>query len=186
MGALTTTEDLPLENCSREDIKSQIETAKPAAGLVDGATLEVANDLVQAKHAVPRWEKVTVGYATVKALGSVLTGQVTLLTLPDGGVVHATKVMSSVQWVGTGIATLVADVGIVGTPTKYSSGYNLLAAPATDNYDLEFITGGEQQTVAGGGSGTALKLRVTSTAANLDVLTAGSVIVWVLWSATDV
>jgi hypothetical protein len=185
MGALTTTETLPLSACARADIVSLIETSVPGSGMVDGVTLKIVSDAVKAANAVPRWTKTVIGFAAVAALGGA-NGQVTLFTLPDGGVVHAVKVMSTVQWAGGSVSALVGDVGTAGTANKYSSNYNMWAAPATDNYDLEFITGGEEHTVAGTGSGTALKLKVTATGDTLDHLTAGSVSVWVLWSATDV
>ena len=184
--ALKVTTELTMQECTRAQFEDLVEKSVPDAGMVDGVNLKVLNDVVILANGVPRWEKVVVDHVAVAALGAVLTGQITLLTIPDGGVVHGVKVMSLEQWVGTAIATLVGDVGTAGTADKYQSGYDMLAAPATDNYDLEFITGGEEHTVAGTGAGTALKLRVTSTVANLNVITAGSVAVWVLWSATDV
>ena len=184
MPALKTTTTLPLSACTRADIEDLIEKSVPDTGMADDETLEVANDVIQAKAAVPRWEKVTIGYAAVAALGATLTGQVTILTLQDGGIVHAVKVMSKVQWAGTSIATLVGDVGITGSATKYLTGYNMLTAPANDQFATSSTFGAEAHTLAGGGGGTALKLRVTATGANLSALSAGSIDVWVMWSAT--
>jgi hypothetical protein len=181
---LKTTETLPLTGCTRADIESLIETVQPDTGMADGTTLQVLNDTLAAMNAVPRWTKTTVGYSSVVALGAVLTGQISLNTVPDGAVILAVRIMSKVQWVGS-TATLVADVGTAGSATKYLTGYNLLTAPATDQYQLATTAGSEQTTVAGNGSGTVLKLRVTGTGANLDTVSAGSVTVWVLWSATD-
>ena len=183
---LKTTTTLPLTGCTRTDIEDMIEKSVPDLGMADGTTIKVVNDVLVLGNLAPRWTKTVVPFSSVAALGAALTGQITLFTLPDGGVVHAVKVMTTVQWVGAAIATLVADVGTAGTADKYQSAYNMLAAPATDNFDLEFIQGGEHHPVAGTGAGTALKLRVTSTVANLNVISAGSVSVWVLWSATVV
>ena len=184
MPALKTTTTLPLTGCTRADIEDLIENSVPDTAMADDDTLEVANNALQAKAAVPRWEKVTIGYATVAALGAALTGQVTILTVQDGGIVHACKVMSKVQWAGTAIATLVGDVGISGSATKYLTGYNMLTAPANNQFATSSTFGAEAHTLAGGGSGTALKLQVTATGANLSALSAGSIDVWVMWSAT--
>ena len=184
MTAIKVNGTLDLQNASRQDFYDLIEGSTPDTDMADGETLEVAADKVQAKAAVPRWEKVTVGYATIKALGAVTSGAVTLLTLQDGGVVHACKAMSKVQFAGGTISALVGTVGITGTVNKYLTTYNMWAAPATDNFGFASTVGAESQTVAGGGAGTAIKLTVTSTTDNLDALTAGSIDVWVLWSAT--
>lgn len=170
----------------RSEFEDLIQKAVPDAGMADDVYLKVANDVVTKKNAVPGWEKVSIGYATVAALGAVLNGQVDILTVPDGAVVHAVKVMSTVQWAGTAIATLVGDVGTVGTPTKYLTGYNMLAAPADNNIGVGLTPGYEAHTLTGAGSGTILKLRVTATGANLSAMTGGTIKVWVLWSATDV
>ena len=182
--ALKTTETLPLTGCTRADIESLIETSVPDTGMADAVTLQVTNDVVSAKNAVPRWTKTTVDYSSVVALGAVASGQISLNTVPDGAVIHAVRIMSKVQWAGSP-ATLVADVGNTGSPTKYLTGYNLLTAPATDQYQLSTTVGSEETTVAGTGSGTALKLRVTAGGANCNTVSAGSVDVWVQWSATD-
>jgi hypothetical protein len=170
----------------RSDFEALVTKALPDTAMADGVKLQVVNDAVTTKNAVPGWEKYEIGYATVAALGAVLSGQVDILTLPDGAVVHAVKVMSSVQWAGTAVATLVGDVGNAGTPAKYLTGYNMLAAPADNNIGVGLTPGYEAHTLTGAGAGTALKLRVTATGANLSALTAGTIRVWVLWSATDV
>ena len=69
MGAIKVNGTLDLQNATRQDIYDLIEGSTPDTDMADGETLEVAADKVQAKAAVPRWEKVTVGYATIKALG---------------------------------------------------------------------------------------------------------------------
>jgi hypothetical protein len=184
MPALKVNDTLPLVGAKRQDFYDLIEGCTPDTDMADGVTLEMATDKLQAKVAVPRWEKVTIGYAVVKALGAVANGQVTLLTLQDGGIVQAVKIRTKVQWVGTSIATLVADIGTAGTATKYLTGYNLWAAPGDANVTLGTTAGAEAHTLAGGGAGTALKLKVTATGTTLDALSAGSVDVWILWSAT--
>ena len=184
MPALKVTGALPLTGCTRADFEDLIEGSVPDTGMADDETLEVVNDVLQAKAAVPRWEKVTIGYAAVAALGAVSNGQVTLLTLQDGGVVHAVKIRSTVQWAGTTISALAADIGTAGTATKYLTGYDLIAAPGDANVTLGTTAGAEAHTLAGGGAGTALKLKVAATGNTLDALSAGSVDVWILWSAT--
>jgi hypothetical protein len=184
--ALKTTTELPLVSCSRSDIEDLIEKSVPDTGMADGVTLHVVDDAVTVTNAVPHWEKIVLDFEDVAALGAVLTGTVALFTLPDHGVVHAVKIMSTVQWAGAGIATLAADLGTAGTPDKYLSAYDLLVAPATDQYDKAVVNEFEESTVSGGGGGTPLVLQVTATAANLDQLSAGEVAVWVLWSATDI
>ena len=184
MPALQVNDTLPLVGTTRQDIYDLIEGSTPDTDFFDGITLETSSNKGQAKVCVPRWEKVTIGHAAIAALGAVSNGQVTLLTLQDGGIVQAVKIMSKVQWVGSGIATLVADVGLATAATKYLTGYNLLTAPANDQFATSSTFGAEAHTLAGGGSGTALKLKVTATGTTLNAISAGSVDVWILWSAT--
>ena len=184
--ALKTTTELPLTGCTRGDLEDFIEKSVPDTGMADGITLKVEGDALTVTNAMPHWQKFVIDHEDVAALGAVLAGTVKLFTLPDHGVVHAVKIMSMVQWAGTAIATLDADIGIVGTADKYLTGYDLGAAPAKDQYEQATVNEFEESTLAGTGDGTDVVIQVTATGANLSALTAGEVAVWVLWSATDV
>jgi hypothetical protein len=183
MPALKVNTTLPLTGCKRQDFYDLVEGATPDTDMADGETLEIAADKVQAKQAVPRWEKFTIDYTDLAALGAVGSGAVTVQTLPDGGVIQAVKIRSTVQWAGGAISALSGEVGISGTPAKYAAAYDMWAAPGDANFAATFTAGTEENTLAGGGAGTAILLTATATGGNLDELTAGEVDVWVLWSA---
>lgn len=183
MPALKVNGTLPLTECKRQDFYDLIEGVTPDTDMADGETLEVATDKLQAKQAVPRWEKFTLDYADFVALGGVASGAVTVMTLPDGGVIQAVKIRSTVQWAGGAISALSGTVGISGTPSKYQAAYAMWAAPGDANFAATFTAGTEMNTLAGGGAGTAIILTATATGGNLNDLTAGEVAVWVLWSA---
>lgn len=184
MGALTTTETLPLTGCDRSDIESLIETSELASGAVDGVTLKVVAGVAEAAVALPRWEKFTVDFEDLAALGAVLSGAVTLFTLQDGGVIHAVKAFAKTAFSGGSVSALSGTVGIAGTVAKYLTAYDLVAAAADSRFGFAATAGAEAHTLAGGGAGTAILLTVTAVGDNLDQLAAGSCDIWVLWSAT--
>lgn len=183
MPALKVNDTLPLTACKRQDVYDIVEGATPDTDMADGETLEVVGDKVQAMQAVPRWEKFVIEAADLAAIGASTSGAVTVLTLPDNGMVHAVKIRSAVQFAGGSVSALSGTVGVAGTVDKYAAAYDMWAAPGDANFAVTFTAGTEENTLAGGGAGTAILLTVTATGDNLDALSAGEVHVWVLWSA---
>lgn len=121
--------------------------------------------------AYPQWRKFTFSYTDLSTAGLTIAKNLSLL--PAGSLVHAVKLRITTLFTGPGIATLGFDVGITGTTNKYISAFNGMVVGQTSygTLSLESSTGTVQSL-----------LTATSTGANLNVLTQGSVDVWVMYS----
>jgi len=174
------TEELPEVGVSQENYYQVMRTLQPTAELVDGVGLQVAGGVVLPTNAMPYWRKYSVPYTQLVA--AALTADMELFVLPAGGVVHGVKVKASAAFTGTGIATLTVSVGIAGTLAKYSAAFDVMAAPSDTNLLLT-LASGTPTPETHASSGKSIRIAATATGANLDQMTAGSVDVWVLWSA---
>lgn len=124
---------------------------------------------------VPAWTKYTVTYAQLAA--AALTNNVTLLTLPVGGIIHAVKIKHSVAFTGGAISAYSVSLGIAGNTAKYASAFDIFQAVAADTFQLSQVLASESHTAT-----TAILLSAISVGANLSAATAGSVDIWVLKS----
>lgn len=121
-------------------------------------------------------KKYTVGPADLAKLGAFTSGDIILDYLPAGAVVRATRVKHSAAVVGASVSAATARV--ITANNNYGSGtLDVFAAPGTTS-GTHFITdiAGANENFA---AVTPLLLHVTSTGANLSVVTAGSIDVWV-------
>ena len=123
----------------------------------------------------PRWFKFTKTFTTLSAAAT--TNDIELFSLPAGGVVHAVKIKHSAAFTGGAISAYTVSVGIAGNLVKYSAAQNVFQAPGNTVFLLTATTGTENH-----GAATSIRLAATSTGANLNAATAGSVDVWVLLS----
>lgn len=123
---------------------------------------------------VPVWTKYTVGYAALAAAAT--TNNIELLSLPAGGIIHAVKIKHSTAFSGGGAASYTVSVGITGTLNKYAAAFDVFAAVGATVQQLSTTVGTENH-----GSATSIKIAATCDV-NLDLVTAGSVDVWVLAS----
>jgi hypothetical protein len=129
----------------------------------------------QATLAVPMWRKYTVGYADLSAAATTNNG--TLFSLGAGEIIHATQIKHSAAFVGASVTALTISVGIAGTLAKYAAAYDVVPAVSATAFQLSTTVGKESHTAA-----TAIKWAAVATGANLSVLTAGSVDIWVFVS----
>lgn len=136
-----------------------------------------ANGQPQATLAVPMWRKYTVSYTDLQTAATTNNG--TLFSLGAGEAIHATKTKHNTAFVGASITALTISVGIAGTLAKYAAAYDVVPAVSATAYQLSTTVGSESHTAA-----TAIKWAAVATGANLSVLTAGSVDIWVLVSKT--
>lgn len=178
MSNFSVTQSLPETGCTREMIYNLLRTLAPNDGLLDGVSLGLTGGVLAASNAVPFWRKYTVTHSQFQAAG--MSNSVELFVLPAGGIVHAVKIKPSILFAGTGITDYKVSVGITGNLTKYAAAFDVDAAVSDTNFQLSTTVGGETHAAAG----TSIKAAATTTGANLDQSTAGSVDIWVLWSAT--
>jgi hypothetical protein len=123
----------------------------------------------------PVWTKYTFSHTAFQTAAT--TNDIQLLLLPIKGMIQQIVVKQSTQFAGTSITAYTLSVGIASNFTKYTSAYNVLQAVSdtarsiTQANDIESFTGT-----------TSIRIKATSTGANLSASTAGSVDVWVMTS----
>lgn len=146
-----------------------------------GSTLAVrlADDSDDAKLTalnVPCWTKYTFTFSDFSTAAT--TNSITLFSLRAGGVIHAVKIKHSTAFSGGAIASYTVEAGIAGNTTKYAPAFDVFQATGATTYAITNDGFGESHTAS-----TTIQITATSTGANLDAATAGSVDVWVLASA---
>lgn len=133
------------------------------------------NNAIRTTSDGPTWVKYTFTYADFSTAAT--TNSLDLLSLPAGGIIQGVKIKHSAAFTGGAISAYTIQVGIVGTLNKYASAFNVFQAPGNTVQQLSTTAGTEN-----GGAATAIKVTATSTGANLNAATAGSVDIWVLQS----
>lgn len=129
---------------------------------------------------VPQWVKVTKTFADFATAAT--TNTITVYTLPAGGIVHNTKVKHTAAFGGGAIGSYTLNgVGVTGATTKYGPFLKPLGgAPASTDGSVHYPSG--QITAENQAATTAVTATVTSTGANLNAATAGSLDVYLLVS----
>lgn len=148
------------------------------SGIVPYANHAVTADSISgggAVGAVPQCVKITKTHTDLAIAAT--TNNITLYSLPAGGVIQMVKTKASVAFTGGSISAYTVSVGIAGTLAKYSTAFDVFQAVGSDTYQLSALFGGEDCS-----SPTAIKIAATSTGANLSAATAGSVDIWLLVS----
>lgn len=123
----------------------------------------------------PVWVKVTKTFGNLSA--AALTNDIEVLSLAAKGVIHAVKIKHSAAFTGGAIAAYTVSVGIVGNLTKYAPAFDVFQAPGSTVMQISNLIGTENQ-----GAATSIRLAATSTGANLNAATSGSVDIWILVS----
>lgn len=128
----------------------------------------------------PMWVKVGVAIPFQIFQTAATTINVNLFTLPIGGIIHGVKIKHSTAFAGTSITAVTLSVGIAGTVAKYASAFDVFQAVSGTAFQLSNTFGAESMTAT-----TQMTATMTSTGANLSSLTAGTVDIWALMSATN-
>ena len=135
----------------------------------------LVQDALEKLDAAAWWTKYTVSYSDLSAAAT--TNDVELFSLPAGGVIHGVKIKHSTAFSGGAISAFTVSVGITGTLAKYASAFDVFQVVANTTQQISSTVGTENH-----GAATSIKIEATSTGANIDQATAGSVDVWVMWS----
>lgn len=143
---------------------------------IEGSSLDVT--AVETGTGVPIWKKYTVSHIALQA--AALTNDIELLSLPAFGVIHNVIIKHSTAFAGIGITAYTLSVGISSNLTKYASAFDVFQATGGGIGQTSNVSDFEDVT-----SSTSIRLAATSTGANLDQSTAGSVDVYVLWGAME-
>lgn len=126
----------------------------------------------------PHWTKYTVLYSALAAASP--TNNILLATLPAKTVVHGSIVKHSVAFGGGTISAYTVSVGPVGSLTLYTNGTLDVFQSVTDAHFLKYELPNNDIPAFSGS--TNVQIAATSTGANLNAATAGSVDVWLLTS----
>lgn len=169
-------DDLPALNCTREHFYAMARSLLPTENLVDDDSILISAGQIQAGLTIPRWRKYTVDFSDV-AVGSTSEQEV-LFTLPAGGVVHAVKIKHSIAFEGTGITAVTASVGTTGDSDKFAAAFDVLQSVSDTALELTETPSAETHD----SGGQSVVAEIVTTGADLNVLTAGSVDIYVLWS----
>lgn len=123
----------------------------------------------------PVWTKYTFSHTAFQVAAT--STDLELLSLPTNGMIQQVIVKHSTQFTGTGITAYTVSVGTASNFIKYTAAFNVnqtvsdTARSITIANDIESFS-----------SSTSIRIRATSTGADLDQSTAGSVDIWVLTS----
>ncbi|HVU38090.1 MAG TPA: hypothetical protein VHC95_07125 [Opitutales bacterium] len=172
MSFLDTPRDLPQLGVTRADFYRQIENATPGADFA-GPTIKVAGGAVNIADSVPRWIKVTKGYADFAA--GATTNDIEVLLLPPNGVIQAVAYQHGAAFGGGGLSALTISVGVTGNATKYGAARDVVAAPNT----LNTLGGGGTESNAASAS---IRAFASATGDNLNAATTGSIDIWICYA----
>jgi hypothetical protein len=127
----------------------------------------------------PVWQHVGVAISDTAFATAGTTNSIALFTLAAGVIIHAIKIKHSASFAGGSISAYTLSVGVSGWLTKYAGAFDVFQAPGgtafqmTQDFDEENNSGT-----------TSVVITATSTGANLNAATAGSVDVWALLSSS--
>lgn len=120
-----------------------------------------------------KWRRFALPHTLFTGFGA-LNGDVEIIEIPIIGVLEHVIIKHTTVFVGAGITTLKASVGVVGDLTRYLSQFDLLAAVADTTFDQEIM-----QELFDFGAVKSVRLQLTATGANLDQLSGGSLDIYV-------
>ena len=133
----------------------------------------------------PTWQKVTKSHTDFQAAST--TKDIEIYSAPAGTVVHAVKIKHSTQFAGTGFLDYTVSVGVSGDLNFFAGAYSVAQPVTAQHYYLTLLAagGGTLNSNANAPSHTAstsIRAQATSSGANLNQSTAGSVDIWLLVS----
>jgi len=120
----------------------------------------------------PVWLKFTFSHTAFQT--AALTNNSVTLNLPENGMLEKVVIKQSTQFAGTGIGNYSISLGTLGDGTKYSEAHLVSIAPSNTQRLITISPDIESFTAV-----TNLRVTATSTGANLDQSTAGSVDIYV-------
>jgi hypothetical protein len=104
---------------------------------------------------------------------AALTASANLFLLPAGGIIEWLKLKHSINFTGPAITGVTASIGVAGDVARYMGPFDVFQAAGASIFQLSTGPWSESQAVA-----TQVRITLTSTGANLNALTQGSLQVW--------
>jgi len=137
------------------------------------ASVPMNNNFEKITTFAPFWQKHTIAYTDINTTTATFTA--TLYQLDPKEYVLGYTVKHSTAFAGGSVSTITVALGIAGNNDKHTTDFDVRQAVGDgvlDNTSLNLIESFANT--------TTIYARFTSSGANLDSLTAGSVDVWVL------
>ena len=148
--------------------------ALSVAAFFSGHEDDINANFTELYTSTPLWVKVgTLTYADFSTAGTSQAAN--LFQLPAGAMIHATRIKHSVAFAGGAISAYTVAVGISGTANKYAAAFNVHQAVGNTAFQDSTPSALGAETLA---SATQIIATATSTGANTNAATAGSVDVW--------
>jgi hypothetical protein len=116
------------------------------------------------------WFKVTEALSYTDFATNATSYNLPLFILPGGGIVHGIKIIHSQAFVGGAISLYTLSVGIVGSPTLFTSTFSVSSTPASNNFKLSSNFYAFDDVNA-----TTIIVQAVSTSANLNAAVSGVV-----------
>lgn len=126
----------------------------------------------------PKWQKFKLNYLDFAKDDT--SNYKDFFTIPAGAVIQAVKIKHETAFTGGAISAYTIAIGVSGSVAKYSAAFDVFQAVSATAMQVTGTVGHESHLAS-----TQMRATATATTANLDVATAGSVTVWVLWSRCD-
>lgn len=143
-----------------------------------GASTSLSGGSVGSQY--PGWVKVTKTYSDFAAAAT--TNDIEVYSLPAKGVLHGVVLKHTAAFTGGGILAYGVTAGVTGNLTKYGTSNNVFNAPS----DTTFMTARNNEDdlpdLLNFGAATSIRVRASSTGANLDQATSGSLDIYLLVS----
>jgi hypothetical protein len=125
---------------------------------------------------VNQWTKVTKLFSDFSSVG-MNTNDITIFTLPIKGAIQDVVIHHTTPFTGGTISAYTVSVGIMGTPAKYATAFNVFQAAGNTTFGFNSLPNMENF-----GATTAIVAEAISTGDTLDHATAGSVDIYILHS----
>jgi hypothetical protein len=104
---------------------------------------------------------------------AALTASANLFLLPAGGIIEWLKLKHATNFTGPGITGVTASIGVAGDVARYMGPFDVFQPVGASIFQMSNGPWSESQAVA-----TQVIMTLTSTGANLNALTQGSLQVW--------
>lgn len=124
---------------------------------------------------VPGWLKLSVVHTQFQV--AALTQNISLYSLPAGGLIHGVKLKQSVAFAGAGITSYSLALGFVGALDDLLIDYPVNVGPAADVFAISATFDSRDHSAP-----VDVRIRATAVGVNLDQSTAGAADIWLLIS----
>jgi len=166
-------------NVTKENLKDYVEGLKPQGDLVVTNELVISSNKIGLANNAARWVIYNKVFGDFSTAGTT-SGDVSIVALGAGAIVHAAKIVTKTAFTGTSITAMNLSLGITASdPDDYINDQSIFTVTTTAGGEYtgtDFLTEN---------AATTIICQAKSVGANLSVLTTGSVDVHVLWSISS-